>query len=493
MGKDRFRVDNQLVPLLAEDLPRELETQSPDYRPYVIASVIQSRLGPLAPYWLRPQVLEEARGAVRDSELARLPDLARRPRPAYGLALVTCCVGNCANESAGTEGDGGEAALLRPALVLPFRWQRDGDPTGVPEDFLQLADRVKRELENSGERGLAVGDFQLTWAYDELRQVDAGGLQCETDSGFFALAASLYMAAREQDGQVDPRVWITGGWDSDKRTVQSVGGIARKIRTMLDFGAKHIFVPAPNLDEAEREVEKLAVRNRCRVEDLSPARGDVRNAFRNVLKVFRAEPAADAPFSDRADYYKHLFVFNRTEDRKYYRNHLLDDIIEKCRERLSDELRRISEKGPIVVTTLSNQCELVRLAHGVFRPSRMIVLRTAGGSPQSDFWEKHKDILEQWQREYGLDCEARRFPAASPEEATQSANALYRELQDVPEERPIVVDLTPGLKHCSLALAMQAPPRAVLVYLQHAYDPRVGCPDPGTEAYTIINHRRRAS
>ncbi|GIW92474.1 MAG: hypothetical protein KatS3mg110_0515 [Pirellulaceae bacterium] len=454
-------------------------------RPWLALEAVRL-LGPLSPWWLRPETLTAARQADSRYVPDRWIRQAEAPEPQYGLALVTCQwrVSGSGVEAPLAEPSAEGPRLLRPSLVLPLRWCRQGCDGALPERLLELAGRVRRLLNQE--------EYRITWGFSETDSVDARRLSLHPESAFFSLAGSLYLASAASDNGevlVDPTVWITGAWDDQVKEVQEVSGIRAKVTTMLQFGARRIFVPAQNFNEARSVARQLGSPPDC-VQAL-PLASDILAVLRPVLALLGVPPSKDAPWDDRKRYYSFLVRYSGPErPSEYYRRNLIDDVISRCGERLDDNLRRIAESRPVLITSLSYSPEMVLIAYRTFRPSRLVVLVS---SYNDQPWMKFKDLLSCWQSEHGMNHEVREFRANDPTEAVREAQRLFEELARDAAGSPIVVDLTPGQKPTTIGLLLAHVDGVYKVYLHHTYDGTSQRPEAGTERYILVDTNGRSS
>ncbi len=468
--------DQQLCRLLELDLEYRY---SFEHAPWIALEAVRM-LGPLSPWWLEAEALEKA--SMCDSRLVSRRDLvrARQPEAQFGQALVPCCiVAENHGDSDSDSADKGPSRLLRPALVLPVRWIRSQTDGLLPKALVNLAYRVRRLLRSD--------EFRLPWTFAGADQVDGRDLTVKADSGFMALAAALkalQASFRVGDVRLDPTVWITGAWDDESSHVREVDGISQKVKVMLSFGAKYIFVPAQNYYETCSVVRNAGGDPSC--VKYFPLANRVDDALRPVLPLLRVPPGATDSFEWRKDFYGYVSKYGSREQKdEYYRNFLLKDVVENCRRQLPERLRAVSKDKPILVTMLSFNPELVFIANQVFLPSRLVLLTK---SLQTAPWSNFASLLNKWRSEFGMDFKAVEFPADSPDEAMEQAHRLYLQLLQDEKKRPVVVDLTPGHKPATIGLlaASQDEVPTVFVYLRHEYDNVYRQPEPGTERYVTV-------
>jgi hypothetical protein len=205
-----------------------------------------------------------------------------------------------------------------------------------------------------------------------------------------------------------------------------------------------LFVPQSQVEEVQalrRDLPETGLDVRgLPEEERSP-----RAALRDYLDELRVPPGPDRPRAARREYY--LSCAHEMRARKYYRTTLLPDIITELRAQWE------RQAGPAaashLVTVASDSPELAAMAVAVVRPRRCLLLSTRDKAAKAD------EALELI-REHAAGCEVVPHPfpdlAAMLADLAEPVRAFTAGCP--PEE--VVLDLTPGTKEISLALAFEA-------------------------------------
>ncbi len=391
--------------------------------------------GRLASWWLNGRVLERA---------ASLCD-GHFPRPALPAAKGSCWV-IFAQDSPPLY------PCLAEAYLLPLEWRPDTSHSErLPAKLIRLARSVAGALGAEGwglhlssEAGLA--DVALREADEHL----------EVESGWAALAGGLVVALDR--GKPDPHVWATGRWEGDPPGIRPIGHLEAKVALASAYKAR-LFVPATQVADARRIAARHGPED-VQIGALAEGVADVRAALRAYRQQLRTPPGRSDPRADRRDYF--LDDLDPEQEKDYYRNNLLPDIIEDVRKKWQET----GGGAPVthLVTIISDNPELAVMAAGVIRPTcKCVVLYTAD---KKEHWEVARKLLET--EEVRVSCEVVPTSFESLEKMLEGMKERVRSQLTGAAPAEVVLDLTPGNKEMSIILALEAAgPGNRLYYLRH--------------------------
>jgi hypothetical protein len=348
--------------------------------------------------------------------------------------------------------------------LLPLQWRENTQNSPHLPDKLQRLARNAAQLVHhpnwglhlSGEAGLADHDLS---PFDRFFQVE---------SGWAALAVGLLLAA--EGGTPDPAVWASGRWDP-------VGGIAKvghlkpKLRLAVEWGAREFFLPESQIEQARSILDPAAP---LKLGKLRVGTCDPKQAVAEYLHRLDAPPPPPADADDAAAFARCAAYYSRQPPdaihvRRYYREALLPYISEKQRRHVQDAYPGWQPSHLVTVVSYNEVLvELVACALGV---SHVLLLHTADPSPRERSLEVQSRLAAA-----GVSC----TPCLIPDDQQgmlADVEAALRQLKAVPPGQ-VVIDLTPGTKLMTYALARAAPAGSWLVYLKHESS---GRPQPGTE------------
>ena len=240
--------------------------------------------------------------------------------------------------------------LLRPAWVLPLRWQKGrGHHSHLPAGLLTVADNALSALQRAE-------DVKDCWGLVPspgglLDEHDLSELEGDYGSVWAPLAAGLLLAA--WNGKPDPTIWASGAW-KDNQGVLPVDSLEAKLTLAAEFGAKMFFVPATNLKDARQYAKRLPCFHVCAIaEERRPT--DILRDYRVQLRL---RPAPDDPKEERRAYY--LDRPTLQDAQQYYLEDILPDVVKDCCRKLDESWPRRSIAA--LVTTVSGGTELIDLA-----------------------------------------------------------------------------------------------------------------------------------
>jgi len=429
---------------------------SPEQLSPARAYYLAAKLKNLAPWWLRPKVLQQA--ALHATEL-KLDDAARQwnRSPQLPTDPGACWIAVINKYPA-------ELALLRPAWALPLRWWqgKHHDPR-LPAGLLALADEVRRELERLGE---VVGQWGLLPGSPRLLDgLDLSSLEGHWHSAWVPLAVGLLLAAWE--GQPDRTLWATGQWVPTEG-IRPVEGLQAKLALAHSFGARAFFAP-----ESQTEDLRAWARTQAPTVDILPL---LQSTFDLPAALDLYLEQLDLPIG-RGQHLKakRAAHFNRIRDtntaQRFYRKHVLPDVIEDLRQRLPPDLLAGEKK---LVTIVSKGFDLVTLAVQVIQPADCLLLHDRELAESA---HDHKAAVQQQMP--GAKVTACLVEGSTREELLA---AFRRQIEQfAPQEPPqnLVFDLTSGKRIMNLALYDAIPPASHVICVQA--DQHDGRPVPYTE------------
>jgi len=413
----------------------------------------------LARWWLRREVLERAATDPAASTWADHWTKPPRLESAPGACWVLFALENP-----------GAFPALRPALVVPFRWEK-GNPSSplLPPSLRAEAGRViealrgRRELALDGVTwGLQPGPWKSPVPLD-LSRLD--GITCR--SAWAALAGGLILATlRRGEARPNPDVWASGSWEPS-RGIQRVDHLPAKLRLAREFGARCVFVPQSQRDEGRAIVEQDA----CEPVEIGtliegePSAWDALAEYRHRLD---APPSIHDPFERRVNYYlrqaeRHPDADSNIADH-YYQNHLLPELVQTYRQQI--ESRWPGQPFVHLITIVSNGApELIPIAVGAFQPRHLWLIHTTD-RPMRDRQEQ----VREWVHQQAEDCAVHPLAFENEEEVRSDLPARLNKVDW--QDGPRVLDLTLGTKLMSLVLDAQARPCDRIVYWAHRQERR---------------------
>lgn len=414
------------------------------------------RLLQLPPQQLKPGHLEELvrkMGALADWWLA--PELVRRlqeelqvpinPHPSLPGAAGTCYVLFAQNSPP-------RWPALRPAFVLPLQWRRDEPHSPhLPHKLRDLAERVANAISKSnwglhlsseaGLDGINLSDF------DEHFQVG---------SGWAALAGGLMVAA--EGGQPDPLVWATGAW-GQMGGLQPVCYLEAKIQSAAEYGARQLFVPKSQEQDAQEIISRLSTGLEIgTLQEGTPDPKLALSAYRDALDL---PPLREDTREKRKAWY--LRQQNTARATEYYRMHLLPDIIEDLQRQWD---RESDGSATHLVTIISDNPELACLAVAVVRPQQALMLYS---KDKHSAFEQAKQLLDSAPLlPHVAQCRRQFQQCCSLEDLVQKLPGLVRDFTVQADPNKVLLDVTPGTKEMSLILALEIASRGNrLYYVRH--------------------------
>lgn len=423
------------------------------------ASEIVAAFGPLAPLWLRLEVLDRAhawRCEMTGEPVTPRPRAARLlDRGQIGILLATQ--------------HAPPLPLLRPAFVLPVVWQSGGGISRrLPAGLAAFAARVLRDI---GIDGLSL--HLPAWL--ENSTVDLSALEFSPDSAWAALAAGAIVA--RQGGVTRPDVLVSAAWMQESTTrgwIASVDGVDAKLDAAVAAGAGIVLLPQENAPQAAdwRARHPEAV---IEIRYLSNPPSEPQRALAPVLHALEAAPlrAADASFATCSDYFVRMPEEGHNE---YYRDELVADVAAQLRPGVEGD-ERLRDVSRLVVIA-SKSWSLGILLASLFDPSDVLVLHDGGLDASLRMLLQELPVHGRSGRPPRAVQAARCRPGPTFADDVAAELAVFAAAAGGGR---IAIDLTAGYRDFHFAVLSALPPNAEVVFVHAPQDRRHARVKPGTE------------
>lgn len=399
--------------------------------------------------------------------------------------------------------------LLEPAFLFPLIWvgNRSHDAR-LPPSLRAIAQEVQRTLAvdplvAESDWGLQIHFESEPWNDNadnaEMDYPDFSELAADRfdfRSGWAPLAAGLLSAARGV--AANPAVWATGCWDGTAG-VTEVGGLEQKLQLADTYFSAHetagratpfFMVPSANLIEANR----FAARANSKLTPVAFPAGQLEPplAFSGHLALLRVQPPDNASVEDHVAYYKSVLSDDRELAEQYYQRVLYPMVVRQCQQRMGP----IEPMPTHLVTVVSPNIELVRLAVEVFRVRHCVMLYTVP-SDASAYTRQITDMTRQ-ANQTAEDCRKLGCVVHPEPFAYDTSQADFREvlsrtfarilekhLADVPAEC-IVLDMQSAHKIFNYVFDHAiARPGNLMYWIDHSWIPADRTPHPLTERFIV--------
>ncbi len=404
-------------------------------------------LGWLARWWLDPDLLQRVAHEQPGYQLySQRPTLPTQPGSCWAIFVRQ-----------------EQVPCLRPAFLLPLRWQADsGNDPGLPPALAELASCIRQQCRDEQQRcwGLHLAR-PASEAPVDLSGLDLAAL--EAGSAWAALTGGLLLG---RDGlSPNPRVWASVAEDAEFG-IAAVAGVAEKLDLAASWGAERVFLPAQNQPQISQW--QAPARSNLAIELLAPQRGNVSTArlLEAYLEQLGAVPSSDASLDVMLRYYRRV---NRRTATQFVWDRLQEAIVAQCRQALPADCRPTH-----LITVVSTELTLVALAPAVLQVQRCLLLCL--GKPTAAICEV-LDQLEPYLTRAGIVTQRATIEAEMFHQRRQATRDVLTEFLNGTTPNKVAFDLTPGPKSITLALESAAPPGAWLVYCRH----RTGPPDNRAE------------
>lgn len=346
-------------------------------------------------------------------------------------------------------------------MVFPLRWeQRETHDERLPPTLTLLADLVRAQASRASEN---VGNLRLAPATSLLlSKLDLSSLSLRCESAWASLAGGLVIACRH--GRPNPRVWVSAQW-RDGRGLEAVAGLADKISLIQEMGGAALFVPRQQALDAANSVpfDPLSPE----IESLNEIPGPERpmDAIRAYLDKHWLTPTSLSTREERVGYFLRYFA-HADAARPWYIEHCLAETVEDLRKALANKpnLQQVTH----LVIDLSPSFELIAMAIAVLRPLRCALIVDPNMRGQV---ETVKQLIARFVPPG--ECTVRHFQTEG-----QSVGELlheYRRIlqvftQGVSDPRQLLIDISPGYKHCNITMLRAAPAGCQVMYYAGDFD-----------------------
>lgn len=435
------------------------------------AFALVTELAGLARWWLRPEVLQLARDFA-----SLLPPHHRRQWDELTDCELPEGIGTCWPIFVNTRPQ--QLPLLRSAVIFPLRWEnREDHDERLPANVTLLADEIRSQASQAQEN---VGDLRLAPAVPSmLGNCDLSELNFKCESAWASLAGGLILACR--NGRPSRNVWVSAQWRKG-RGLEPVSGLADKIELVREVGGTRLFVAHQQaldatsmipLEHATPEIESLS-------EAAAPDRP--LEALRSYMKKHWLMPTRQSSQEERANYF--LYFDSAKAARPWYFEHCLPDVIEGLKQKLAS--RPLLKEVKYLVIDLSPFPEQIALSVAVLRPIRcaLIVDERMRGRV-----EEAKQLIAKVVP--CTECTVR--PYDSNGRSVDELLGEYRKILDtftrgMVDPRQLIVDISPGYKHCNHTMLRAAPAGCQAIYFSGDFDQHTRRIIPFTDwAETWIN------
>jgi len=329
------------------------------------------------------------------------------------------------------------------------------------------------------ERQEKVGPLH-TWklapgAGDLLEKHDLSQLDWSFESAWAPLAAGLLMATWGTNPKKD--VWATGGYKAADGGMVAVDHLAEKAEAAWRLGARVLFVPRGQRDDAQKAVSDRrlsdpATGQALQIGELGKDSSRPSQTLKEYLAQLELPPDREAPKGVRAGYFMRVPDFNQAQD--YYRRFILPDV-------LKDNLPLMEPvQGNSLVTLVSKSLPLVELAIGLVRPASCLLLHNKELAEEA---RKLSDTIRSEDYPCKFRLMTRQFDGEDYQALLEEFKGLIAEFLGEASSGDLVADLTAGQRVMNLALYDAVPPGSYIVCCQA--EQHQGRPKPFTERISI--------
>lgn len=443
--------------------PEELTTEA--------AYDVAVSMGRLAPWWLRGEVLEKAR-----RRRAQLFTGGTTASNAWQLPAVPRACGCCWVLLAFREPE--RFGLLKPAAVLPLRWERNASHhPHLPGTLRRVADEVVEVLRGE-EKEIAAGEG---WALvpepaDLLCEHDLSSLSWPCESAWVSLVGGLLLAAWKE--KPNPEIWASGEFVAGKG-IMPVDGIAEKAAAAAEFGAKKLFLPKENI--TENIIRATADEHGLTLVPLGGATEGLRKGLGNYLDELEVPPGREASQEQRRNYF--LRVSDDSRAQKYYRQYILPDVLNQS---AAARIRQLQTSHLVMI--ISGGYSQVDIALAIAQPRRCLLLYNEDKAREAEaiLQRVHSDAEVSQ-----VSCQSQQFHETEYDGLVREFRGLIQAfLGSQPPER-LVVDVTGGQRVMNLALYDAAPEGSQVMCCQAKWSGDVRRPEPFTERFQTWQKDRK--
>jgi len=364
----------------------------------------------------------------------------------------------------------GDFPVLRPAFVLPLRWERDAEHSvKLPKSLLKHADdavalyrRLTPSRPDGGGKSIRWG---LTPNFPESADVNISGLDIDGLSAMAAMLASLRLAdanLRSVGTVLASVAWNGKAWSR-------VEGVAAKLDAALASGATRVFLSDDNKNEVDAWERASGTTG---IVQFIQAESNPWRSLEPFLHELEAPPLPDASLEIHARYYARALAPRPRGDagRDYYLETLVRPLAVKCES--DPGVRGI--RGPVcclVGCIAPGIPPVVALLARLLRPQMVKLIHSPLRDEQDELLKRDlKVVTEHLRGEAGVDdvelWELDLVKLPLEELAAKLGERLTTVGADASERLAgsrLVIDVTNGPKRLSLALLKALPAEATCV------------------------------
>lgn len=426
------------------------------------ASELALHLKQLAPWLLSRDVLD---AAIRDDSISPARREKWRQRPVLPTQQGGCWI------PAVVDGSKNDLPALRRVVLIPLQWTNDPAAsrrlpkalTNLGTEVLSRCRRAFRLLRDEYSLGLI----------PEWRDLDLSDcpIELKMASGWLPVAGGLLTML---GGKPEPKVWATGTFNEQTGSIAPVNGLEGKLELAVEHQAATMFVPSSNVPDCR----EIVARRRWSL-DIEAIKENETN-LAEALKSYRQRLATPPTFSDTREERRSYYLAETDYNRRlgFYRDAIMPDLIQELRKQW---LTKHRDPIKVLVTIVSKSPELVALMMGVIQPERCLAYHTKLNENDTPL-TLLRDVLDDatWQRIEFIAC-------SSPIELIrQLENTAAAKLSAYAPDA-CVVDLTPGTKEMSLALALYtAPAGSHRCYIRSQTNHEPQFPIPFTQELVVL-------
>ncbi len=438
------------MPMTRDEL-RELVHKDPTELPIGKLFQIHRAFGPWARWVLAPEALERIDESFGQSRQPDVAETTGEGRTAILFVLLS------------------QVPLLRSAFALPVAWQQE--PVAASR-VLPLGDEVSRSLEVSG------------WRLTAPEGVSPAVVKLMTDpnlvswnSGWVPAAIALLDVA-DSLMEPPPRSLATGRW-SDDSGILPVSGIEKKVRVAAELGAKVLFIPELDYEQAEQAVppehpDLKIVPLKCRSRD-----------FRAVLlsceEFVPPAPSADSSEDEHRRYIERLIELGQLKRAQaHYEQLVMPRVARILRKAWLEETQQQSVHTLVTIASDSTATAFYSIV--ATQPQRVLLLHTPDMAENAAKIRAHVERFANELFERVPEWQVLSF--GSPDELLESLKGLREGWLRNLDPGDVVADLTPGTKEMSIQMYISVPQRGDrAVYVRH--QPGKGMAIPFTEKLVV--------
>ena len=373
---------------------------------------------------------------------------------------------------------------IRPAFILPFRWEPDSNHhPHLPVRLLEVAEDVVCRLKKEGEL-----PSNRRWGLQpdpsfDLESVNLREIDWDFESAWVSLAAGVLLA----HWQALPKAGIFASAGFDQNGAKRVEALQPKAEAILEWLNWEAF-PHASLFICESQAAELNSHLKAKnvaalaVKLIPERRTKVKEALAEYLYDLEVPPAKDAEKERRAAYF--LRVPDKKEAERYYEEHILPDVVRALQQKFHK--RNVAITHLVSVFSFGYLVTELLVAGLQVRKLLLIVADSEKSKPSSVEGE-----VQRLQSKYPhLEIQIHRVKM--PTSGFPDKGELLRQMQhgcnrflDGAEPRAVAFDLVGGPKILTILLYDCCPHGAAVICLANEFDVKTRRPRPFTEVCYI--------